>query len=97
MDQVLLQIKAIASRYPLQKIVLFGSRARGDHRETSDYDLAVFGDELTAGEKSQLALEIEDLHTLHKFDIVWINKQADPKLIANIAREGVVVYESFRQ
>lgn len=97
MDQVLLQIKAIASRYPLQKIVLFGSRARGDHRETSDYDLAVFGDELTAGEKAQLALEIEDLNTLHKFDIVWINKQAEPQLIANIAREGVVIYESFPQ
>lgn len=30
MDQVLLQIETIASRYPLQKIVLFGSRARGD-------------------------------------------------------------------
>ena len=28
MDQVLLQIKAIASRYPLQKIVLFGSLAQ---------------------------------------------------------------------
>ena len=70
MDQVLLQIKAIASRYPLQKIVLFGSLAQRWSPGNSDYDLAVFGDELTAGEKARLALEIEDLHTLHKFDIV---------------------------
>lgn len=26
----------------LERVVLFGSRARGDHREDSDYDIAVF-------------------------------------------------------
>ena len=26
----------------LDRVVLFGSRARGDHREDSDYDIAVF-------------------------------------------------------
>ena len=30
----------------LQRIVLYGSRARGDHRPDSDYDLAVFLDPL---------------------------------------------------
>ena len=26
----------------IERVVLFGSRARGDHREDSDYDIAVF-------------------------------------------------------
>jgi predicted nucleotidyltransferase len=31
----------------LERVVLFGSRARGDAREDSDYDVAVFLNELT--------------------------------------------------
>jgi predicted nucleotidyltransferase len=31
----------------IERIVLYGSRARGDHREDSDYDIAVFLDDLT--------------------------------------------------
>jgi predicted nucleotidyltransferase len=31
----------------IERIVLYGSRARGDHRDDSDYDVAVFLDDLT--------------------------------------------------
>jgi predicted nucleotidyltransferase len=31
----------------IERLVLFGSRARGDAREDSDYDIAVFLDDLT--------------------------------------------------
>jgi uncharacterized protein len=36
--------KAIDSAYGerVERVVLFGSRARGDHRQDSDYDVAVF-------------------------------------------------------
>jgi predicted nucleotidyltransferase len=36
--------QALAERYgpALNRVVLFGSRARGDAREDSDYDVAVF-------------------------------------------------------
>src|SRR5216684_2251618 len=36
--------KAVAEAYGdrLERVVLFGSRARGDHRPDSDYDIAVF-------------------------------------------------------
>jgi predicted nucleotidyltransferase len=41
----------------LKRIVLFGSRARGDHRPDSDYDIAVFleGYDYTMGEIFRLA------------------------------------------
>lgn len=44
-DPVLRLLKAELQREygdRLDRIVLFGSRARGDHREDSDYDVAVF-------------------------------------------------------
>jgi predicted nucleotidyltransferase len=31
----------------IERVVLYGSRARGDHRDDSDYDVAVFLDDLT--------------------------------------------------
>ena len=31
----------------IERVVLYGSRARGDHREDSDYDVAVFLRDLT--------------------------------------------------
>lgn len=56
-DPVMLRFRsALEAAYGarIERVVLFGSRARGDHRPDSDYDVAVFlkgyggfGDELT--------------------------------------------------
>lgn len=35
-DNLLKSIQEIAQNYLIRKIVLFGSRARGDHKSTSD-------------------------------------------------------------
>ena len=37
------QIAQLGARYGAQKIVLFGSRARGDNHPRSDIDLAIYG------------------------------------------------------
>ena len=39
---VLDELISIAERYHIEKLILFGSRARGDFRRTSDIDLAGF-------------------------------------------------------
>ena len=42
-EAVFEQIKKIKGRYPqLEKVVLFGSRARGDNKYNSDIDICVF-------------------------------------------------------
>lgn len=41
--KVIEEIKAFAVKYDIQKVILFGSRARGDYRERSDIDLAIKG------------------------------------------------------
>lgn len=42
--RVVNDIIRIAQRNSIKKVVLFGSRARGDNDERSDIDLAVVGD-----------------------------------------------------
>ena len=41
---VLDEIKEIAQKCGVRKVILFGSRARGDFKKTSDIDLAVDGE-----------------------------------------------------
>ena len=40
-------IIVLAKQYDIQKVILFGSRARGDNWERSDIDLAVCGGDVT--------------------------------------------------
>ena len=42
-QQVIREIQDLAQKYEVNKVVLFGSRARGDFKEKSDIDLAVEG------------------------------------------------------
>lgn len=80
-------------KYPaIEKAVLFGSRARGDYTERSDYDIAVYGN-LNHADKSSLRLSFsEDLPTLHKIDLIFMKDQSDSLFIANIQKEGIKIY-----
>ena len=85
-------IQAIARRYPVKKIVLFGSRARGDHKKTSDIDLAVFPEpEFHSG--ARFNSEVDDLETLLKVDLIVIDEQTGTELLERINKEGVMLYE----
>lgn len=97
MDRILALIQDAAQKYKsIKKVVLFGSRARGDYSEQSDYDIAVFG----ANEQDKILFKssIEDLPTLHKIDMVFIDeKNINTPLYDNINQEGKIIMEKFNQ
>ena len=39
-EKVIEEIRALAKEYGLKRVVLFGSRTRGDYKERSDIDIA---------------------------------------------------------
>ena len=43
MEELYKQLAALARQHGARRLVLFGSRARGDNRYNSDVDLAVYG------------------------------------------------------
>ena len=93
LDAGLIQsIQEIGQNHAVEKIVLFGSRAKGDYKSVSDIDLAIF---LSPESNCQgyLASELVDLDTLLKIAILFINEHIDPKLLENIKREGISLYE----
>lgn len=89
-DTLARQIHDLAAQSGASRLVLFGSRARGDHRERSDIDLAVWG--LRGMAFGRLRLALEELPTLLSFDLVCADACTDPNLLENIAREGVTLY-----
>lgn len=76
----------------LQRIVLFGSRARGDAEDRSDIDLAIEAPRLTREEWFQLMDCVEAAETLLPIQVIRF-EEASPHLQDEINREGVVLYE----
>lgn len=85
------RIIELAKSYHVQKLILFGSRARGDFRSSSDIDLAVYG--LDPRNDLSLAAALDELPTLLKFDLVPVRAGTDAALIAEIEKDGVVWME----
>ncbi len=76
-----------------EAILLFGSRARGDHRENSDFDIAIKKEKMDSANWSSLLVTLdEEPFTLHKVDLVHYQMMAQ-NYKDNIDREGLILYE----
>ena len=90
MDELYTKLANLAARYGAQRLVLYGSRARGDFHERSDIDLAVYG--MPEDQRSSFSMETEDLPTLLKLDIVHVSQSMNPAFLKNIEEDGVTLY-----
>lgn len=89
-DSLAPQLASLARRHGAKRLVLFGSRARGNNRERSDIDLAVYG--MPPANQSAFWLDAEELPTLLKLDIVHVLPGMDPDFLRNIEKDGVTLY-----
>ena len=98
MDEIKSYIMPVVEKYPIEKVILFGSYARGDASDSSDVDLVVesggrlFNSKIFAlGGDLLVALPVR----VDVYDILEIENQS--ALYENIQKEGVVIYEASRQ
>lgn len=81
----------IAKKNGIKKVILFGSRARGNNSERSDIDLAVSG-----GNALDFHYDVaEEAWTLLMFDVVNLDRGISQELQAEIDRDGVILYEEI--
>ena len=93
LDVVLTELRSVFAKYnAIEQAVLFGSRARGDFGERSDYDVAIYGSIAAVDKLTLRAFCAEELHTLHKVDLIFMDEQTDPVFLESIKREGEVFY-----
>lgn len=88
---VIQEICELAQNYNVDKVILFGSRSRGDYKRVSDIDLAVSG-----GNFVRFAVDVdEETSTLLKFDLVNLDGSVQEELRAAIEKEGKILYEKI--
>lgn len=89
MSEIYQLIAGAGKRYKADKIILYGSRARGDNRERSDVDIAVFG--MPKENQTLFTEAIEQIPTLLDFDVVFITDKTNEELLNNISKDGVTL------
>lgn len=93
-------VKRVKSVMPVNKVILFGSRARGDTHEDSDFDICVIVDALDESEIKYMQKIRRSLigHMLYPMDVLVYSKDnfdyrsKHRSFEKAIAEEGVSVY-----
>lgn len=89
----MIDLKPFFSQWPsVDKVILFGSRARGDNQERADIDIAILGSDISENDWIYLREAIEEIPTLLVFDVVRF-ETASKELQDVILQEGKVIYE----
>lgn len=90
-------IVALAQKHHLEKVVLFGSRAKGTSWEKSDIDIAVYGFQ-SAKVRARFEEDIKSLPTLLLIDVVDMNSSlVGINLQSEIEKDGITLWENPNQ
>ncbi len=94
-NETIQNLKNLFSKHPLiEKVILYGSRAKGTYREGSDIDITLVGKNLTLKNSVYPVMDaIEDLYLPYMFDISVFSHIDDNNLMEHIHRVGKVLYE----
>ena len=82
------KIKEVINKNNKYKFVLFGSRARGDYKDTSDVDLAI-KENVSREDQYKIMNEMDILDIIYKIDLVFIDNNTKAELLESISRDGV--------
>ena len=90
-EKIVEEIICISCKHDeIKKVILFGSRARGDNSIKSDIDLAIYCD-------TSIVEFIEDIEmntsTLLEFDFSDMKDIHDKIFVDQVEKEGIVIYE----
>ena len=77
----------------IEKVVLYGSRAKGCFKPFSDVDIVLVGEGLERKDLNRLLREIDDLLLPYRFDVSLLHSLKSEALLEHIGRVGIVVYE----
>lgn len=84
------QIQSVLADFPaIKRAILYGSRAKGTHKPSSDIDITLIGDSLTIETLNALTARLYDLPLPYLFDISIFAHISNPDVVAHIQRVGI--------
>lgn len=76
----------------IEKVIIFGSRACGNYKESSDIDFALVGD-INNYLLFKITDDLSSLPLIYKFDVLNYKDISNKKLLAEIRTKGKIFYE----
>lgn len=80
----------------VERVILYGSRAKGNYRVGSDIDLTVEGKGLSLAQLLAMESQIDELLLPWMVDLSLKDRIDNPALLDHIARVGLPFYERGR-
>ena len=92
-DDIIVKIQNVFATFPqVEKVILYGSRAKGDFKPGSDIDLTLFGESIDLSIMNQIGLMLDDLLLPYTFDLSVFKHIRNKELLEHIDRVGVEFY-----
>ena len=92
-DTVIKELQDVFRRHAnIEKVLIFGSRSKGNYRAGSDIDLAVIGKDIDYNLLLSILCEIDDLDLLYTVDMLDYQKKKGTPIGDHIDRVGQVFY-----
>lgn len=88
------KINSVFGQYEnIEKVILYGSRAKGNYKKGSDIDLVIEAKDFTFTDMLKVENQLDDMLLPYKIDISLIHQVSNPDLIEHIERVGKIFYE----
>ena len=93
-DTVIKELHDVFRQYAnIKKVLIFGSRSKGNYRAGSDIDLAVIGTNIDYRQLLEIQTQIDDLEMLYSIDLLNYDSKVGTPIGDHIDRVGQVFYE----
>lgn len=93
-EKTIAAIQSVLAAFPpVERAVLYGSRAKGNHKRGSDIDLTLFGEHLDGQLLSRIDWMLDDLLLPYKIDLSLFSQLQHAALVDHIRRVGIPIYE----
>jgi restriction endonuclease S subunit len=93
-DQTIQLMHGVFAQYPqVDKVVIYGSRAKGNYKNGSDIDLTLFGSDLSYRVQMDVFDALDELLLPYMIDLSIFDQLDNAKLKEHIERVGVVFYQ----
>lgn len=87
-ETIELILSTINKNKKVEKIVIFGSRAKGNFKKGSDIDLAIFAKDLNFNEFMKIKVDVGELMLPYSIDVVDYYNLENKELKEHILRVG---------
>jgi predicted nucleotidyltransferase len=90
------KINSVFKKYEeIEKVILYGSRAKGNYQIGSDIDLTIIDNNLSFSRLMKIETELDDLLLPYKIDLSKLSDISNADLLEHIKRIGVVFFEKL--